>query len=427
MRRVLATDFGIWPAFKDLEKISDAMIMSTEQWAQLANYLLMYDQIVIPTGNLQILPVLRLMLGEEVFDELIQTKGIVLARYDQWLGYAGNGGGLNFFTVHDNPDIPRQGPNIFSSYFKPVDEAIDVALSITKPSSTSQRQSELKNLLMDNIVLLPTQQFADTIKDEAYQDILNSPYLREFLSLRNAGRSLDNLVGLGPNKLTTFNPHIPAGADDVPEIRSVLRVAFENLLLRIGSHAEVTDVTGDKTTLNILRAKGQRVGFSPEGPHAFTQIQKVAGVPDIGQAFAGKRISANQLLELRYSTHCQAFRDWLATSSPGDQADEIVRKYVDSLGKPYWLESIPVKLMRFASTTGIGVLEPISGAATSAIDNFLLSKWFPTRSPRIFLKQAKIMLASAPVIQKPVMKGRKRNQLCPCGSGKKYKYCCGRT
>ena len=381
MRRVLATDFGIWPAFEGLERISDAMIQSTEQWAQLANYLLMYDQIVIPTGNLQVLPMLRLMLGEEVFDELIQTRGIVLARYDQWFGYAGNGGGLVFFTVHENPDIPRHGPNIFSSYFKPVDEAIDVALAVTSPPSTSQRRSELKNLLMDNIVLLPTQQFADTLKDEAYRDILNSPYLREFLALRNAGRSLDNLVGLGPDKVTTFNPHIPAGADEIPEIRSVLRVAFENLLLNIGGHAEVTDVTGDKTTLNILRAKGQRVGFSPEGPHAFTQIQKVAGVPDIGLAFAGKRISAKRLLELRYSRHCQAFRDWLATSSPGDQAEDIVRRYVDSLGKPSWLESIPVKLLRFAATTGIGTCEPISGAAASAIDTFLLSKWFPGRSP----------------------------------------------
>lgn len=427
MRRVLATDFGIWPAFQGLERISDAMVQSSEQWAQLANYLLMYDQIVIPTGNFQVLPVLRLMLGEEVFDELIQTRGIVLARYDQWFGYAGNGGGLVFFTVHENPEIPRHGPNIFNSYFKPLEEAVDVALAVTNPPSTSQRRTKLKNMLMDNIVLLPTQQFAETLKDEAYRDILNSPYLREFLALRNAGRSLDNLVGLEPDKVTTFNPHIPADTDAIPEIRSVLRVAFENLLLSIGGHAEVTDVTGDKTTLNILRAKGQRVGFSPEGPHAFTQIQKVSGVPDIGVAFADKRISAKQLLELRYSNHCQALRDWFATSSPGDQAEDIVRRYIDSVGKPSWLESIPIKLLRFAATTGIGALEPISGATASAIDTFMLSKWFPGRSPRLFLKQAKIMLASAPVIQAPIMRGRDRNQMCPCGSGKKYKKCCGRT
>ena len=50
---------------------------------RLANYVLLYYQIVIPTGNLQILPVLRLMLGEGAFDDLVHNKGIVLARFDQ--------------------------------------------------------------------------------------------------------------------------------------------------------------------------------------------------------------------------------------------------------------------------------------------------------------------------------------------------------
>ena len=77
MRRVLATDFGIWPMLQHLERASDHMVASKEYWARLANYLLLYDQLVIPTGNLQILPVLRLMLGEAAFDQLVRTKGIV--------------------------------------------------------------------------------------------------------------------------------------------------------------------------------------------------------------------------------------------------------------------------------------------------------------------------------------------------------------
>ena len=56
----------------------------------------LYDQIIVPTGNLQVLPVLRLMLGEDVFDELVRNRAIVLARFDQWFGYAGNGVGIVF-------------------------------------------------------------------------------------------------------------------------------------------------------------------------------------------------------------------------------------------------------------------------------------------------------------------------------------------
>ena len=82
--------------------------------------------------------------------------------------------------------------------------------------------------------------------------------------------------------------------------------------------------------------------------------------------------------------------------------------------------------MRFVTTTAVGAVEPVTGALASAVDTFLLSKWFPGRSPRLFLKQAKVMLANTPVIRQPVMRGRDRNAPCSCGSGKKYKKCHGR-
>ena len=53
MRRILATDLGIWPMFQHLERASDQMVASSKFWARLANYVLLYDQIVIPTGNLR--------------------------------------------------------------------------------------------------------------------------------------------------------------------------------------------------------------------------------------------------------------------------------------------------------------------------------------------------------------------------------------
>jgi hypothetical protein len=409
---------------QNLERASDAMVNSPEHWSRLANYVLLYDQIVIPTGNLQILPVLRLMLGEGAFDDLVRNKGIVLARFDQWFGYAGNGGGLVFFQARDNH--PQSTPNLATAFFKPLDEVISDVLTVTAPPSTVERRSQITNLLLDNIVTLPTQAIADGLKDETYKDILGSPYLRDFLALRNAGRSLDNLVGLGANQVTVFNPHVSPEPNDSPEIRAVLRAAFENFLLSLGGHVEATEVTGDNSTLNLLRAKGQRLGFALEGSAAFAQIQKVSGVPDLGAAYATKRLTSTQLLDLRHSKHCQALRDWFGRGAPGATSDEIMRRYVESLGQPSWIDGVPTKLLRFATTTAIGALGPIPGAIASAVDTFLLSKWFPGKSPRLFMKQAKVMLANTPVIQKPVMRGRDRNLPCSCGSGKKFKKCCGR-
>jgi hypothetical protein len=205
----------------------------------------------------------------------------------------------------------------------------------------------------------------------------------------------------------------------------VLRVGFENFLLKIGSSTEADEVTGDDTTLSILRAKGQRLGFALEGTKAFAHIQEISGVPDLGIAFAQKRISPMQLPELRSSKHCQALRDWFAQGSPVDGTEDTVRRYVDSLGKPSWIDNIPTKILRFAVTAGLGAAEPLVGAAASLVDSFLLGKWFPYKSPRLFLRRAKVLFEATPTVPKPRASGKNRNRPCPCGSGKKFKKCCG--
>jgi len=425
MGRILATDFGIWLTFKDLAKPSDSILASHKHWENLANYLLLYDQIVIPTGNLQILPVLRLMLGEGIFDELIRNKEIVLARYDRWFAYGGNGAGIVFFSVGQSPSRPPEGPNLGRGYFQPLDQAIDVALASTNPQLGARRNAELKNLLLDNVVALPIEDLQRELPDETYKDILNSAYLRDFMSLRNAGRSLKHLVGIGSNQMTIFSPHVekPGGP---PEVQAVLRVAFENFLLGIASSASATSIASDSTTLSLVKAKGQRLGKALEGSNAFVQIQDLAGVPNVGTAFASKKLGAERILELRRSEHGEAFRSWFGSGHPAATADEHVERYRDAVAKRGWLESSPAKLLRVATTSLVGLIEPISGAAASAVDSIMLEKWFPKSGPHLFLEDAKTIVQRAQPAFPAPMRGRDRNKACPCGSGKKFKVCHGR-
>lgn len=426
MRRVLATDFGIWPQLQNIWSVSDHMVMSSSHWERLANYLLLYDQIIVPTGNFQILPVLRMMLGESIFDGLVESRGIVFARFDQWFGYSGNGAGLSCFKVHDGPNWNSSVPNMGTAYFKPIDEAIADALAATNPPSTAERKSAIRNLLIDNAIQLPSQKIADALRVEAYNDILKSPYLRNVLAMRNAGRSLDNLQGIGPNQLVICTPHRRFSPGDSLEIQSVLQVAFENFLLSVGEHTEVSEIAGDDVTLDILRAKGQRMGYmAAEGVNAFAQIQKISGVPNIGAAFSAKQLSSQQIFDLRTSKHAQELRDWLARGAPAESEQAIVQRYVETVGSPGWVSKLPAKLLRFAVTAGIGAVEPITGTVLSAGDTFLFEKWFRKKSPKLFLQQAKTMLENSQVVRPPVMRGRDRNSPCSCGSGKKFKRCCG--
>ncbi|MBY0408820.1 MAG: hypothetical protein K2Q97_01525 [Burkholderiaceae bacterium] len=240
------------------------------------------------------------------------------------------------------------------------------------PTSTPETRQRYKALLLDHTAQLATESLLEGVRADACRDIQDSPYLQALLSIRNGGRTIENLEGSKADTVTVSNPHGPSEKNDPPEIHAVLRVLFENFLLGIGGKTEVGELTGEASTLSVLQAKGQRPGFSPHGRSAFVQVPQVSGVPDLGVAFASKQLSARQISDLRQSKHAQSFRDWLAAGNPSSTAQETLRRYVESVGKLSLVESLPGKPLRFATTTIWGALEPISGGIVAAADSFLL-------------------------------------------------------
>lgn len=407
---------------ENLHHISDAMVVSQKHWAALANYLLLYDQIVIPTGNLQVIPVLRMMLGEVVFDELIRSKTIVLSRYDQWFSYVGGGSGLVFFKISPGNRADK-GLNLGMANFMPLDQTVDLILDLTNPPSTTKRKSELSRLLLDNVVEIDLSAANEKLTQETYKDIKSSPYLRNIFSLQKL--DLNRIGELPGTQMRVFLPH-HLGSPETKEIDSVLRVAFENFILHLGCATEATDIAGDSATLTLLKAKGQRFGAPLEGRQAFAQIQEISGVPDLGEAFARKVLSPAEVLALRDSKQGTEFRAWFSAGAPSENAQEIVARFIERVGTPGWIDRLPAKVLRFGVTSGIGAVEPLTGALASFADSFLLSKWFPGKSPNLFLKQAKVLMSKkVNVVTEP--SGRDRNKPCYCGSGEKYKHCHGRV
>lgn len=421
VRRLFATDFGLWPTFdSDHVTVAKQMLAVASFRENLANYLLLYDQIVIPTGNFVIISVLRQIFGEAFFEQLIHEKVIVLARFDTWFGYVGNGAGLGYVRIHPPHGTPKNEYTLSQGFFQPLDSALGIALRLTKPISSSTQASRIQNFIFDNVIELPAKDIVDGLADESYRDILSSPYLMNLLCIRNNGREISNLQGIGPNVFRYLNPYRKNESN--PEIDAVLRVAFENFILAVGGHLQATDIAGDAATLSVLRGKGQRYGFSIDGNAAFTQIQQLHAVPNIGKAFSSGQLSVSDLIRLRNSPNCASLRRWLENGTR-DSTQEILSKYVETLGKPSWLDHLPVKAIRLAATTGFGEVGPLTGAVASLVDTFFLAKWFPIKSPRLFMREAKNLLLSKPVVEAPIRQGR--NELCRCGSGKKYKKCHG--
>jgi len=431
LRKVLATDLGIWPVVEHPHEIADAMVASREIKSSLANYILLYDQVFIPTGNLLIVPVLRNMLGEDIFDELVKNNALVFARYDKWFVYGGNGRGLTFFSAHSNHE--HNNLNLGKSFFSPLDECIDTVLRRTTPIANADRKRFLTNLLLDKVVPAATNIQPKTFRDETYKDILGSPYLRQFLNFKSNNKSLNNIKGVEPNQLIlSASPHIKNVSGKNPEIMAVLHAAFENFVLGIGADLKVNEITGDDYSLSLLKAKGQRVGMPIEGQKAFAKIQEISGVPDVGLAFANNQITAEQLLDLRELKSAENFRKWLNTAhQPQNSHKDIVNTFVESLRQTAFADSYLMKTLRLVTTTAIGLSNGSAGVAACWLDTFLLNEWFPDKSPRLFLKQIKsVVIKSAEkekvIVASPKQSGRDRNRPCSCGSGQKYKYCCGR-
>lgn len=386
MRKVLATDLSIWPGLESLHVVSDALLARRETRARIANYLLLYDQIIIPTANFLILPVLRQILGEGVFDQLVQNKIIVFVRYSEWFCYIGGGGGLGLIKV----EMPNKGANLAHALFSSTEQSIDLALRNTLPKSGVHRSRILKNLLLDNLVEVDISTTFQELKTETYQDINESPYLRNLYDFDRRGGSLNSLRGIKKNQVRVCAPH-SEDENKSKEIWTLLNIAFENFILNLSSQVGVDEITGDNSSLNLLKAKGSRVGMPIEGINAFTQIQSYSEIPDIGSSFSKKLISPETILEIRQTENAKIFRNWLSQSKPNERKDEILGRYIDDISKLSTIDKLPSKIFRFVSTCIASAGGELSGTAASFADSFLVNKWFPKKTPKLFMQDLKTL------------------------------------
>lgn len=423
---LLCTDLSIWPNFGNPVLVSDAIYASKVLKASLANRLLLYDRLVIPTGNYLVLPVLRLWLGDRAVNRLLREDIVALARYDSWFGYIGNGGGLKFYKIGLGDTPESREHNIGTVTFAPIEEAIDKILEVGNPKLSDFEKPALRKLLLDKSIPIQISQYEEQLRRETYTDILKSSTLRSFFAIRN--RHLDHLHGIKPNEVVTANFHERRlGLDDKPEIGAVFKIALENLLLTLAADLNCS-IQGDLDSKAVLKAKGQRIGLADAQLEGFLSISDLHGLPDVGHLFAADELSFDALMEIREHRTTTDLRTWLNTLDPLGR-DDVVRAYVSGLRQKTPVESLPAKALRFIGTTALGAIPGIgavAGALGGFADSFLIQKLFPGKLPGILLDGFRTVVVQA-ADKHPVrrIKGSQRNEPCPCGSGRKSKRCCG--
>lgn len=117
----------------------------------------------------------------------------------------------------------------------------------------------------------------------------------------------------------------------------------------------------------------------------FERVIELTGLPDVISDPEIHDVNLGRLLEISADEEAQAFRRWLRGVDELD--DTAVRAEIHKIRDlvAQAVRSGPGKGIRFLATTGLGLVEPISGTVLGALDTFLVDKVVPEPGPTAFL------------------------------------------
>ena len=163
----------------------------------------------------------------------------------------------------------------------------------------------------------------------------------------------------------------------------ILLIAEVNISLILGSHFDNADVMVPFGAETLVKNKLKRANILPSAIENLVSLIDLENVPNPGAVVATGELSFDKILQIRRTWASKQFRKWLRKADSRDSR-EIERLYVRSLGSKSFYELFPVKIIRFAITTGADVLLPPSGVALGVADSFFVEKWLQGYSPRMF-------------------------------------------
>lgn len=365
-------------------EIMDAIYNTPILKGRFGERLLLYDEIVVPTGNFGIIPVLRLWLGDKVFVSLVEKKILSFLKYTGWVAYVGNGGGVQFFNMLPNE---KMGETFGYTFFRNPETALDYVLQNTKSPSPCEDKKKIKKLILKNTVEVElSRDIADKIRHETYMDIMNSPALRDFLFFRNPELTeikLNRLIGVNPDQIRVYDFHRPH-ENPRDDISIILNVAEQNILLFFMSQIDNSDIFTNETAEKVLASKMQRLSRDDKATNNFTRILDINNVPDLSNIISNNGLSFEQLIKIRQKDDAKYFREWLQSESINSQED-IIKAYVGAISKPSAADKLPTRTIRFIIPNLVGLLNAAGGLVVSAVDSFLLPKLINHKNPKIFI------------------------------------------
>ena len=358
----------------------------------LAERMLLYDRLIIPTADFSILPVLVTWLGQDLLTEMLAAGAIRFLRYYGSLGYAGNGNGLCMFQIEKSEaqtwkDPWQEAPGART------ERAAEIWLRLATPGLTSKTRDRIISSVVehsDELKAVP--EFENKIAHETYMDGLNSPSLRTFFGLRST--NMTRLHGVDPNQLKVFSPqniHVQGNPD---EVTVLLGMAAANFELYLAELTGARDVAFDPSIEPFLVGKAERALHSMELAKGFVDILNVNDLPDLATAVQLGEVTPAEVWRLRNRQSAIDFRRWFH-ENVREEPERAAKEYVAAIGRVTWMDKVPGKVLRFAVTSAASLLGPAAGLVTSAFDSFLLESIVRGHSPKYLIDDLSRVLPRA--------------------------------
>jgi len=160
----------------------------------------------------------------------------------------------------------------------------------------------------------------------------------------------------------------------------------------------------------------------------FQNLTNAKGIPALSDLFLSGIITLEEIIKIRENFNGKKFRKWL--EDVNYQEDEVTKALMNNT------PGIKAKGLRFLVTNTIGLINPVAGIVTSAVDSFIVDKLLNSWHPNFFLDDILGKQIDGKISQFESQKrveyirskfaNSSRNDLCPCGSGKKFKRCHGK-
>ena len=371
--------------------VNDLFSSNKSFYSHFCSQLLIYDELVIPTHDFGIIPIIESWIGFDNLFELINSDSLKFVRRRGLLGYVGNGNAISTLLIQagKNKPLPWWSDALFSDFERSAELQI---MNSFKDSMNHKVNSLLEKVLSNSIELeYKNEDFIKNVAEETYTDILKSPFYRHYLFSMDPhlpqGTDLRWLPGVNASQTRFLNfqneVHDPV---DFLLLLSELNfnifssvIAFPNSDLFVPNGSEF-----------FLEEKIRRVGFNKEIIEQFQELLDLKRIPDFRSGIEDESIYFSDFWKLRQSRAGSEFRHWLQSINETEYQN-ISQAYVDVISHLADPDRLPLKMFRFAITTAAGVLPGIGGLlggiAAGAIDSFFVDKWLRGYSPNLFLDE----------------------------------------